>query len=77
MRLMGRPEDVQRVKAILDAQLENHRGGRPIKTTDVAQRLRDESPTPNAATGSEAEADRARRSVQVRPRTPLPRTAVT
>lgn len=45
---MGEAEAVERVKSILENELEMHRGGRPLLPTAVAQRLRESSPTASA-----------------------------
>jgi len=46
MRLMGRPEDVRRVWAILEPNLESMRQGQPVSTQDVARQLKNQSPVP-------------------------------
>lgn len=71
LRLIGRTEDVQRVREVLDAHLLTMRSGRAVTSNEVAQRLRllagvgAQSPTPTMP-----EIDLPRRTAgPVRPRT--------
>jgi phosphate starvation-inducible PhoH-like protein len=71
MRLLGREHDVQRVRQILQDELDEHRRGRAINTGEVARRLRSESPVPagNTVANHQNDALPVRAAGPVQPRT--------
>lgn len=53
VRLLGQPEDVKRVRAVLEASLQERRRGTELETAEVADRLRASAPAGAGSAASE------------------------